>query len=381
MNPPRVVVSSSGVFHAYHLARAAQSAGYLHRFITSIFSRRESGLDMQRVVQLRSPAVLASALRLVPGSRARLYSYLAGDSLFDRLSERHVQDADIFNVFNNFGVQAMQTAQRGGAITVVERSSAHPVAQSEILTTEYKNFELDFASGDRRLIDRQRAEYELADYICVPSDFVWRTMAEQGVPEQKLRRVHLGFEPDLFAPGTKDDDVFRVVYAGIQSVRKGTYYLLRAFQELNLPNAELVLIGEPWPELRSVLAEFDGTYRALSYVSQPELAKWFQRSSVFVMPSIEDGFGMVVYEAAACGLPVIWTRNVGAALRDGKDGFEIPIADERALAEKILTLYENEAQRREMGQSAQQYVQQFTWQNYHREVIAHYDSMLAAQRN
>ncbi len=90
---------------------------------------------------------------------------------------------------------------------------------------------------------------------------------------------------------------------------------------------------------------------------------------------------MVVYEAAACGLPVIWTRNVGAALRDSKDGFEIPIADAHALAEKILLLYENEVQRREMGQSAQQYVQQFTWQNYHREVIAHYDSMLAARRN
>ena len=60
---------------------------------------------------------------------------------------------------------------------------------------------------------------------------------------------------------------------------------------------------------------------------QEELAALYNTASVFVLPSLQDGFGMVVYEAAACGLPVIVTENVGAAIRDGQDGFVVPIRD------------------------------------------------------
>jgi len=84
----------------------------------------------------------------------------------------------------------------------------------------------------------------------------------------------------------------------------------------------------------------------------------------------------VVYEAAACGLPVIVSENVGAAIRDGQDGFIVPICDPEALADRLLRLYRDLALRRSMGQSAHQYVQQFTWDAYHRQVIANYQRVL-----
>ena len=85
---------------------------------------------------------------------------------------------------------------------------------------------------------------------------------------------------------------------------------------------------------------------------------------------------MVVYEAAACGLPVIVSENVGAAIRDGQDGFIVPIRDPDALADRLLRLYRDPALRRAMGQSAYEYVQQFTWEAYHRQVIANYRQVL-----
>jgi glycosyltransferase involved in cell wall biosynthesis len=84
---------------------------------------------------------------------------------------------------------------------------------------------------------------------------------------------------------------------------------------------------------------------------------------------------MVAYEAAACGLPVIVTENVGATIRDGQDGFVVPIRDPDALAERLLRLYQDEDLRRSMGESARQYVQRFTWEAYHQEIVNHYRAL------
>ena len=81
---------------------------------------------------------------------------------------------------------------------------------------------------------------------------------------------------------------------------------------------------------------------------------------------------MVVYEAAACGLPVIVSDHVGAQIRDGQDGFVVPIRDANAIAEKLVYLYGNEPARTRMGESARTHASQFTWQRYHDELVGHY---------
>ena len=81
---------------------------------------------------------------------------------------------------------------------------------------------------------------------------------------------------------------------------------------------------------------------------------------------------MVICEAAACGLPVIITENVGATIRDGQDGYIVPIRDPDALADRLLRLYEDADLRRAMGESAREYVQQFTWAAYYRQLVGHY---------
>ena len=370
------MVSSAGVFHAYHLARGVQEAGYLHRFITSIYSRYETGIDKRKVIQLRLAAGLASAIRIFPGEAPRLASYLLGDRLYDLMASRHIKDADIVHVFNNQGLRSMQAAKALGAVTVVARSSAHARAQARILAGQSQSTP-SVTRLSRLLVERHIAEYELADFIFVPSKFVWDTMVQEGVSEEKLRLVHLGFDPTRFYPAEKKDDVFRIMYAGGLSIQKGIPYLLEAFAEINLPDSELLLVGDAYPDALAVLRKYSGLFRHIRFVPQAELVQYYQQASVFVLPSLQDGFGMVVYEAAGCGLPVIVTENVGAEVRHGKDGFVVPIRDAKALAEKICFFHEYPEERARMGRAACDYVQQFTWQNYHREVIEHYDAILA----
>src|SRR5262249_27834906 len=78
-------------------------------------------------------------------------------------------------------------------------------------------------------------------------------------------------------------------------------------------------------------------------------------------PSLHEGSALVTYEALASGLPVITTENAGSVVRDGVDGFVVPIRDVTALQEKILMLYQNRELRREMGARARERAEQFTW--------------------
>lgn len=378
---PRVVVTSGEKFHAYHLARGAHAAGWLHRFVTTIFDRREQGVPPDKVVEISLPAYAAKVIARLPLRRRQALSYLMGDALFDRAASRHLDGADIVHGFNNHSLATIRRARAAGCVTIVERAAAHPSVQHQVLRDEFARFGLTSPTGDRRLHDRQVREYQEADWIMVPSDFVHRTMIAGGVPAGKLRRLPLGVSIERFGPGPKHDDRFRVLYVGALTIQKGLPYLLDAFRLAALPpeRSELVLVGEEFPDASAFLPRYAGLYRRVRFVAQHDLAREYQQASVFVLPSLQDGFGMVVYEAAACGLPVIVSDHVGAEIRDGRDGFVVPIRDAAAIADKLVFLYGHERERRRMGESAMELARQCSWERYHAGLLAHYRDILAAR--
>lgn len=372
-----VIISSGGIYHSYHAARGADKAGVLKRFIVGIYDPREKGIDPAKIRKLLIPNYIGQAIQYFPNANSQYASYLVRDNLFDRIARRHIEPCDIFHGWNHMSLYSMRRARELGAKTAVERCTTHPALAYQILQDEHQRFGVPFPTGMRWLLDKHMQEYEEADTIFVCSDFVARSMREQGVPAKKLRRVDLGFDPGRFAPGPKPDKVFRVLFVGLIGLRKGLVYLLEAFKKLNLPDAELVLVGWKAPDSRAFLPQYEGIYRHVPYVPQEKLPELYHSASVLALPSLEEGFGMVVYEAAACGLPVIISDNVGAAIRDGQDGYVVPIRDVDTLAERLLRLYEDQNQRRELGESARQYVQRFTWDAYHRQLVDHYRDIVS----
>jgi glycosyltransferase involved in cell wall biosynthesis len=374
-----VILSSGGPFHAYHVARGAQRAGYLKRFITTLYDLREMGIERRHVRQLLLPELIGQALWRLPGAGSVYLSYLVRDALFDRMARRWVDGGDIFHVFSHFGLFSMRRARRLGMKTIVERSAAHPTFSYEILSEEYARYGLRFPESSRWLIPRHQREFEEADAIMIPSEFVARSLTAHGVSPDKLHRMHLGFDAERFRPMPehRDESIFRVLFVGSVSLQKGVPYLLEAFRKLALPHAELVLVGGSFPDSRVFLPAYEGLYRHQRFVPQADLPQIYNAASVFVLPSLQDGFGMVVYEAAACEVPVIITENVGAAIRDGKDGFVVPIRDSDALAERLLRLYCEPGLRRAMGESARDYVQRVTWEAYHAELAESYRRIAA----
>jgi glycosyltransferase involved in cell wall biosynthesis len=295
--------------------------------------------------------------------------------MFDLLARRHVSECDVFHGWNHQSLYSLRRAKTVGARVLITRSSAHAVVQDRILREEFERFGSVYPASARRLIEKHVQEYLEADVIDVCSEFVLRTMLEEGIPREKLRLLPVGFNPQRFRPGPKPDNVFRVIFVGIIGIQKGVQYLLEAFHRLKLPNAELVLVGGMAPDSRLFLPKYAGTFRHVPFVVQQKLAALYHSASVFVLPSLQEGFGMVVAEAAASGLPVIISENVGAMIRDGQDGFVVPIRDPDALADRLVRLYEDEDLRQRMARSAHQYIQQFTWERYHTGLIAIYHEL------
>jgi glycosyltransferase involved in cell wall biosynthesis len=148
---------------------------------------------------------------------------------------------------------------------------------------------------------------------------------------------------------------FAVLFAGAPGLRKGIPYLLEAFSNLKHPRKILSIAGYIQEDLKGVLGRLprEGV-TFLGPISQGEMVERMSRSHVLVLPSIEDGFGLVMAEAMACGCPVISSTNTGGAdlYTDGLEGFIVPIRDSLAIQERMQWMVDEPEKRREMGAAA-----------------------------
>jgi alpha-maltose-1-phosphate synthase len=218
-------------------------------------------------------------------------------------------------------------------------------------------------------IERKNREVELADHIFVASSFTERSLLDIGVPSSKITVIPYGAPIEYFQPYPKQDQLFRVMFAGQVGTRKGVHYLLQAWQELSLPESELLLVGvnqlpTDW------LVKYCDRVRLTGSVPHSSLNTYYSSANVFVFPSLVEGFGLVLLEAMACGLPIITTPNTGGPdiIVDGIEGFIIPIRDVEALKEKIAWCYSHPQELAKMGIAARQKAEQWTWERYRQKL-------------
>jgi glycosyltransferase involved in cell wall biosynthesis len=375
-NKFKVDVSVIGRFHAFNLAKSLQDKNILNKLFTTLpkFRSNDFGLKSSNVVSCWWCEVLVRILRkfkFIQKDPSKIYWY---HHCYMNALNRYVKksDADIFIGFAGVSLEAIKIAKSKGMITILERGSSHRVYQQNIMKEEYQltniSTNIDF-SQDEEVFQRELEEYELADYISIPSSFVKRTFIEQGFDESKLIVNPYGVNLQEFKQVPKKDDIFRIIFAGGGSLRKGYHYLLQAFYELDLPNCELWHLGSVNDEMRPYIEKYKHKNWILKgHKPQNELYKYYSQGSVFILPSLEEGFAMVQFQAMACGLPLVCTTNTGGEdliSKDGEEGFVIPIRDVEAIKEKILYLYENQSICKEMGQKAKKRVSNgFTWEDY-----------------
>jgi len=402
-----VVVNGCHRFFMYQTALACQQEGILKKFIAGgylkndalikflnsptgrkilgtgvskrLLTRRQEGLDPSKVVALLAPDLVERlgrsplAKRFAPG----YFSYWSM-KLFGWLSQYYVQGADVLHVRSGYGRGAMARAKRAGAVCLVDHSIADPLVIAEMLQTEASRWGLpeEFPELHWRCVSQ---DLDAADHILVNSGFVRDTlMAGRRIPADQITILTLGLDLARFAPApvaSSKPEPFRILFAGEIGLRKGVLYLLQAWEKLNLPDAELILIGTV-VDIETRLAQIKAKFRLLPILPHAELIPHYQNASVFVFPSLMEGSARVIQEAMACGLPIITTPNSGSIVQDGVEGFVVPIRDPEAIRARILELYHHPARRREMGLAARAAaVREFAPEVYHQGLMRLYAAL------
>jgi glycosyltransferase involved in cell wall biosynthesis len=384
----KVNVALWGRFHAFNLAGQLQKRNVLNRLMTTYpsFKAEEFGVDSSAVDSFFYLEILSRGWSKLPSRlKGKHNLQLFWLEWFDRNATKKLSgEFDIFVGWSGSCLLSFQRAKELGAITVVERGSSHMAYQTRILEEEYDRWGLKFTATHPGVYDREIQAYAECDRIAIPSRFVKRTFIEQGIPEDKLIQVPYGTSLTEFYPVKKEDDIFRVIHCGGITLRKGVQYLLQAFYELQLPDAELWLVGSVDPEMEPFLKKYQSDRIILKGKQPQSQLRWFySQCSVFCIASIEEGLAMVQPQAMACGLPIIHTTNTGGEdiVRDGIDGFCMPIRDVEAIKKKILFFYENPDKVVEMGENAlEQARTSLSWDDYGDKIHQAYAGCLAPQK-
>lgn len=356
----QVVQAVSGTFHHFDLARELESRGYLKRIYSSFpWARlRREGVPRERVRTfpwIHTPWMLAHRYVNVP-SRISTEVALANIRLFDAWVARRLEDCDAFVAISGSGLKTGRMAQSRGAKYVCDRGSSHIRYQKTIVEEEYARWGFPGSRVDPRALEREEKEYAIADAITVPSEFARRSFVEMGVDGGKVRTMPLGVRLDRFSgTAARPSGSFDVLFAGTVSLRKGLPYLLEAFTMLKHPLKRLRLAGPVEPEMRSLLRRFDlSGVELLGRLPQDEMARWMNASHAMVLPSIEDGFGLVMAQAMACGTVVIASDHTGGPdlFTDGLEGYVVPIRSPEAICARLTQLAEDPGLRQRMSEAS-----------------------------
>ncbi len=278
-----------------------------------------------------------------------------------------MRKCQVFYGWMGMSEMQLKKAIKMGATTIIECASQHPLQQRRLISQEYKRWNAPIKLGSKKIYEKSLRELELANYIKVPSQFVYDSFVAEGVSKKKLLLIPFGVDKDRFFPKEKYEKsgTFKVIFVGSVSLLKGIPYLLEAWEIANLKNAELHIVGSITPETKQVLKKY--LNKKVIFHGHTDPVSILKKSDLFVFPSLTEGSALSIMEAMSCGLPCVVTTNSGSYVRDGKDGFIIPIRDAKKMSEKITYFYKNRQKVKEMGLSALKQMEHKSWKSHGNE--------------
>jgi glycosyltransferase involved in cell wall biosynthesis len=382
-------LAEAGLLERYHLplattAKLERRVGRLPRRISEPMLRelRRRALPAEIPVSaVRSTATIADLRRVAAGRLGRSWAVRKrlGErqmATFDTSVARRLDAGDgaVFAV-TGWGLKTIRRAAELSVPVVVDCPLGHHGYVRELMREEARlqpewAGTLQVHDFPDHLIEAHVEELDRADLVLVLSSHARAVLLDQGIDESKLVTTSLGVDLDLFRPRSRaDDGVFRVIFVGQVTQRKGLSYLVEGFERAAIPNSELLIVGEPvgtadpWlgrPGIRHVPA-----------MPRAELPHQYARADVYVLPSLAEGFALTAIEAMASGLPVILSDRTfgGDLVTEAEQGFIVPIRDSAAIAERLTLLADDPDRRRRMGRAARARAEQFPWSRYREQVV------------
>jgi glycosyltransferase involved in cell wall biosynthesis len=284
-----------------------------------------------------------------------------------RWLRRHHDEVDVVHLWPCGALETLRVARDLGVPTVLERPNAHTRYAYQVVQDECERLGVELPPRHEHafqedVLAKEEAEYELADRLLCPSDFTAATFRDARLPEDKLVRHFYGVDTELFFAGERTDERFTALFVGVAAVRKGLHFALEAWHRSTASiEGRFVIAGEILPAYRRVVEPML-SHPNVSVIGHSDAVGELMRSSdVLVLPSLEEGFGLVCTEAMASGCVPLVSEACTDLCRTGENALVHAIGDVDALAAHLSLVSEDPALLRRLRDSGLRSRDEISW--------------------
>lgn len=294
---------------------------------------------------------------------------------------------DIIHTWPLGALQTLKTAKKLGIPTVLERPNANTRFAGEVVQQECDRLGVTLPPNHEHAFNawklhKEEQEYDLADRLLCPSDFVVKTFLDKGYAKEKLARHIYGFDEKTYHPGSESRDPkrpFTMLFVGVCAVRKGVHYALEAW--LKSPasrDGKFLIAGAFLPAYRERLAPMLAHPSVHVLGHRNDVPELMRKSDILVLPSIEEGSALVTAEARGSGCVLAVSDGAGAVCQHMRTGLIHRVGDVETLTKHITLLHEDRELLERMRAASLKMVPEITWTAAGEKLLQAYRETIAA---
>lgn len=406
----KVIVAHPGRQHSLQTALAMKENGILFKYMTTVYDKPGTilskvkwllGNQLQRKSSSRKMEGLKDSDVMLFGELSSLLLILISKLHLNRLitdylniyiqkrfadfvakyAIKHKVDVVIMydtNVYDAFDMIHQYSPNTLCVLdtTIASRKFIRDTYEKDLLIFPNSGLkeEQSFLWHKEEWMERYCHEFKIADYYLVGSDFVKHSIMPIVQDENKIINVPYGVNLELFYNVARNytDGALHFLFVGGVVRRKGIHHLLKVVSKYSKNDIILHLAGAYNPK-DCLYKQYNETENIIfeGFVTRDIISKIYQKCHIFILPSLAEGMAMVGLEALASGLPVICSENTGLdeVIKDGQNGFIIPVSDEASLEKKIDWCLDNREKLNQMSINASESVVDYSWLKYRKRLI------------
>jgi glycosyltransferase involved in cell wall biosynthesis len=299
-----------------------------------------------------SPTLARGEFRLPYRLVGTMRAVALHDWIVARRIEKLAGQIDIIHTWPTGALETLKTAARLGIPTVLERCNAHTRFAMEVVQKECERLGVTLPPDHEHAYNaeklrKEEEEYALATRLLCPCNFVVKTFLDQGFAKEQLARHTYGYDEKVYYPRGEPREPKRgltMLFVGVCAVRKGVHYALEAW--LKSPASKdgtFLIAGEFLPAYREKLATMLAHPSVKVLGHRNDVPELMRQSDILVLPSIEEGFGLVIAEAMGSGCVPLASEACTEICDHMKTGLMHRVGDVDALIQHITMLHEDRA--------------------------------------
>jgi glycosyltransferase involved in cell wall biosynthesis len=352
----KIAIVVHGRFHGFDLARALLHRGHDVVIFTNYpkWAVKRFDFPESRVRSCWQHGILTRAASKLGRFGITLDTEAWLNTMFGRWAAKELlkDHWDVVHPWSGVAEETLQALEGKPTLRILMRGSAHIFTQAELLKEEEERTGSPQDRPSPWIISRELREYKMADKIAALSSFARDSFIANGLNPQKVPLLPLGASLEMFRPSPQtieercrrilSGEPLRVLFVGTLSFRKGLHDLAYVVKKLTGSSPgdnrfRFRFIGPVASEATSMEAELSSLAEFIPKQPQAELVNWYSWGDVFIFPTIEDGYAVVLAQAVFSGLPVLTTTNSGGPdlIKHNETGWILPIRSPQLFVERL----------------------------------------------